>query len=178
MDRKLSDYLPSFVGEYREMKAIMDAEQPIFEEVWNDSENALADQFVLSATETGVERYEKILGIIPKGTYTLDERRFDVLARMNEQLPYTMTQLHNSLEALCGKDGYALKLETDAYKLTVKLALANENNKQAVEELLYKMLPANMVNVVLLFNTYSILSTVTHSQLAEHTHKEIREDIL
>lgn len=178
MDRKLIDYLPPFIQEYKEIKAIMGAEQGSIETVWTDAKNVLADQFVQSATENGIAQYEKILGITPKGTYTLDERRFNVLARMNEQLPYTMKQLHSSLTSLCGKDGYALKLDTDNYNLIVKLALSNENNVEAVESLLYKMIPANIVNNVMLFNTHSILSDFTYEQLSTYTHKGIREEIL
>ena len=178
MDRKLIDYLPSFVGEYKEIKAIMNAEQPVFEKVWEDTENVLADQFVSSATEKGIARYEKILGIVPKATYTLEERRFNILARMNEQLPYTMESLKVSLASLCGEDGYALKLNTDTYTLTVKLALSNENNIEAVSELLYKMLPANIVQLVAMFNTHAMLTGFTHEQLKQHTHEGVREEIL
>ena len=178
MDRKLIEYLPPFVQDYREIKAIMDAEQISAETAWTDAENVLADQFVVDATENGVSRYEKILGIIPKGTYTLDERKFNILARMNEQLPYTMKQLHSSLASLCGEDGYTLKLDANAYELMVKLALSNENNLEAVEQLLYKMLPANIVTKVGMFNTYLIVGGFTHEQLSAYTYKEVREEIL
>ena len=156
----------------------MDAEQFVFEKGWIDAENVFDDQFIQNATENGVKRWEKILGITPKGTYTLDERRFNVLARMNEQLPYTMKQLHSSLTSLCGEEGYSLKLNADAYELIIKLALANENNIEAVESLLYKMLPANIVKNVMMFNTYTILADFTHEQLAAYTHKGVREEIL
>lgn len=178
MDRLLIDYLPSFVQEYKEIKAIMDAEQVSVETAWNDAENVLADQFVQDATENGVKRYEKLLGITPKATYTLDERKFNILARMNEQLPYTMESLNKSLRSLCGEDGYFLKLETDSYEMTVKLALSNENNMEAVKELLYKMVPANIVQHVGMFNTHSILSSFTHEQLAVYTHQQLREEVL
>lgn len=178
LDRQLINYLPPFVQEYKEIKALMDAEQISVEVIWTDTENVFNDQFVQDATEEGVARYEKILGITPKGIYTLDDRKFNILARMNEQLPYTMNQLHNSLSTLCGEDGYTLKLDTDAYKLTVKLALSNEHNVEAVKELLYKMLPANLVQLVALFNTHTILNNYTHEQLAAYSHKEVREEIL
>ena len=156
----------------------MDAEQFVFEKGWTDAENVFDDQFIQNATENGVKRWEKILGITPKGTYTLDERKFNVLARMNEQLPYTMKQLHSSLTSLCGEEGYSLKLNADAYELTIKLALANENNIEAVEALLYKMLPANIMKNVGMFNTYLIVGGFTHEQLSSYTHKGVREEIL
>ena len=178
MDRQLIDYLPSFVAEHKEIKAIMDAEQVSVENAWIDTDNVLNDQFITSATEDGVSRYEKILGIIPKVTHTLEERKFNILARINEQLPYTMTQLHNSLTSLCGKNGYSLKLDADNYELIVKLALSNEKNVESVQTMLYKMLPANMVTVLNLFNVHFILADYTHKQLASYTHKQVREDVI
>lgn len=177
MDRKLIDYLPPFVQEYREIKAIMDAKQISAETAWADAENVLADQFVQDATVNGVSRYEKILKIMPKGTYTLDERKFNILARMNEQLPYTVKQLKASLGSLCGEDGYTLKIDNDNYALTVKLALGNENNAEAVSQLIRKMIPANIMYTVMLFNTHSILNMYTHEQLSAYTHKQVREAI-
>lgn len=156
----------------------MDAEQFVFEKGWTDAENVFDDQFIQNATENGVKRWENILGITPKGTYTLDERKFNVLARTNEQLPYTMKQLHSSLASLCGDDGYTLKLDADAYELTVKLALSNESNIEAVEALLYKMIPANIVNNVRMFNTYFIVGGFTYEQLSKYTYKDVREEIL
>ena len=177
MDRKLIDYLPPFVQEYREIKAIMDAEQISAETTWVDAENVLADQFVQDATENGVIRYERILKIVPKGNYTLDERKFNILARMNEQLPYSVKQLHSSLSSLCGEDGYTLKIDHNNYALTVKLALGNENNAEAVSQLLRKMIPANMMYNVMLFNTHTILNMYTHEQLSIYTQKQVREAI-
>lgn len=178
MDRQLIDYLPSYMQEYKEIKAIMDAEQFGVESTWSDTEDVFNNQFVQDATEKGIARYEKIFGITPKSIYTLEERKFNVLARMNEQLPYSMKQLHSALASLCGEDGYTLQLDADAYKLTVKLALGNDNNVEAVEQLLYKMLPANIVSVVAMFNTYLIVSAFTHDYLSTYTYKEVREAIL
>lgn len=178
MVRELIDYLPPFVQGYREIKIIMDAEQITAETTWTDAKKVLLDQFVQDATENGVSRYEKIMKIVPKGNSTLDERKFNILARMNEQLPFTLQQLHNSLTALCGKGGYALQLDTDAYIITIKLALFNENNIEAVEALLHKMLPANIKCIIKLFNTHGILKMHTHNQMGAYTHKEVREAVL
>ena len=172
------EYLPLFMREFGEIKAIMNTEQMNVENAWSDSNNVLNNQFVVDATEKGVARYEQILGIKPKANYTLDERKFNVLARMNEQLPYTMKQLHSSLTSLCDADGYTLKMDNDSYTLVVKLALENENNVQAVVELLDKMTPANIVKKVMLFNTHLILGDFTHEQLSAYTHKELREAMI
>lgn len=176
--RLLINYLPPYVQEYREMQQITGTEQPEIDNMWIACRNALADQFVLDATENGVKRWEKIVGIIPKDTETLDERKLNVLARLNLRLPYTLRTLTEMLNVLCGADGYTLKVDENNYLLIIKLALSNEHNFSAVENLIRRVVPANLITKVGMFNTHGILSDFTHGQLSAYTHTEIRKEIL
>lgn len=178
MERKLMDYLPLFVQKYSEIAEIMKVEQVDVEKTWSGAEDVMNDQFILDATENGVKRWESILNISPKATYTLDERKFNILACLNKQLPYTLESLRYALTVLCGNEGYTLKLSPDKYQLLVKLALSNENNIDAVKDLLDNMIPANLIRVVQLFNTHGIFETFTHGQLATYTHQSLKEEIL
>ena len=172
------EYLPLYMREFAEIKTIMDTEQVVIGNAWSHADNVLNDQFVVDATDEGLKRLESILGITPKANYTIDERRFHILTRLNEQLPYTMGTLNVALTSLCGPDGYTLKLDPNKYILVIKLALDNESNIEAVSALLEKMLPANIMKNVVLFNTHFTLSDFTHEQLAKYTHKELRGEIL
>ncbi len=178
MERKLIDYLPLFVQKYSEIEEIMKAEQVNIEKSWTSADDVMKDQFILDATENGVKRWESLLKISPKVTYTLDERKFNILACLNKQLPYTLESLRYALTVLCGEDGYTLKLSPDKYELVVKLALSNENNIDAVKDLLDNMIPANLIRVVQLFNTHGIITSFTHGQLAAYTHQDVKEEIL
>lgn len=178
-DRKLINYLPLFMQDYFEMQKITDAQQTEVDRLWLEIENGLADQFVMDATENGVKRWEHILGISPKDTDTLDERKFRILAKLNQELPYTLRKLQESLTNLCGVDGYAIELNAAQYHIQVKLALSNENNYQEVVDLLSKMIPANMTQFVqVMYNTHSIVSQFTHGELSVYTHDQIRRDTL
>lgn len=178
MDRKIIDYLPPYLTTYKEIRAIMDAEQPELELAWSYAEDALNNQFVQDSSLTGVLRMEAILGIVPKTTDTLEERKFRILVKLNEQLPYTLPVLEEQLKRTCGENGYRLILNADKYLLNVKLALSNENNYQDVSDMLRRVVPANMVISVQMFNTQEILSHYTHAQLAAYTHKQVREEVL
>lgn len=178
MDRKLIDYLPIFIQDYAEIKAIMEAEQTSGEKAWTDAENVMCDQFVADATEYGVKRRESLLGITPKATDTMEERKFNILVRMNEQLPYTLEMLKSILLSMCGENGYSVTLDHGQYLLSVKLSLSNEKNVEAVKKLLERMVPANMVTIVSLFNTHGILAGFTHEQLGVYTQKQVREETL
>ena len=178
MERKMLDYLPPFIQNYKEMAAIMNTEQPEFELAWKNAENTLDDQFVTTATINGIKRFEKIYNIVPKGTDTIDERRFVILSKMNERPPYTMAALESMLTALCGDGGYSLYMNNNDYMLTVKLALGNESNFAAVVDLLNRMLPANIARNVSVYNTYGVIEGLTHEQLSKYTHDEVRMNVL
>lgn len=178
MDRKLIDYLPPFIQEYKEIKAVMDTEQDVIEQVWSGAEDVLVDQFVQDATENGISRYEKILGITSKPTYTLEERRFDILTKINEQIPYTMESVEKALTSLCGEDGYTMQLDPNDYKLHVKLDLSNEKNFNAVCEMLDNIIPANIVRNVILYNTNAILASHTYGELSTYTYDGLRKELV
>lgn len=179
IDRLLIDYLPPYMQEYLEMQQVMNAEQPEFDLLWEACENALADQFIHDATEYGVKRWETMLNITPRDTDTLDERKFRILARLNQELPYTMTKLKEALTTLCGADGFTIDLQANLYHIEIKLAIGHHNNFQEVVDLLNKMIPANMTQYVkLMYNTHSMVSLYRHMDLAAYTHNQVRSEVL
>jgi hypothetical protein len=178
-NRLLINYLPPYMQEYMEMQSIMQAEQPEIDSLWSSVETALADQFILDATEYGVMRWESMLKISPKATETLDERKFRILARLNQELPYTLTKLKEMLTALCGADGFLIELEANKYHITIKLAVGNHNNYGEVEKILSGMIPANMTQYVqLMFNTHEMVGKYRHMDLATYTHEKVRNEVL
>lgn len=177
-ERYLIDYLPPFMRDFHEMKHIMATEQHEIDALWEASKKVLSDQFVSTATEDGISRHERILGIVPKGTRTLDDRRFAVLTRMNEQLPYTLPSLKHKLENLCGKDGYSVECDVKNFILKVRIALTARNNYDAVCEMLKKVVPANMViDVSLMYNQHKKFVSYTHEQLKAFTHYQLRNEV-
>lgn len=179
MRKKLQDYLPPILLKTYEFPLLCDTEQPEIDRLRDAADAVLDAQFISTAGETAIARYEKIFKITPMDTDTLDERRFRVLAKINAQLPFSVRRLRQQLATLCGADGYKLELDGGKYTLTVKVALTAKRNQQAVEELLADIVPANMVcTTSLLYNQHVDLTRFTHAQLALLTHFEIREEVL
>lgn len=179
MHKRLQDYLPEILLKTYEFPLLCDAEQPEIDRLHDAADAVLDAQFLSTAGEYAIQRYEKIFGVVPQDTDTLDERRFKVLTRINTQLPFSVRRLRQQLETLCGADGYKLELDGDRYTLTVKVALTAKRNQQAVEELLADIVPANMVcTTSLLYNQHADLTRFTHAQLAALTHFTIREEVL
>lgn len=175
-DRKLIDYLPNILKEIKEYQIIQnDSLQPEITLYWQAVNNALQDQFIASMTENGVKRWEKILNIIPKGNLTLDERKFTIYTKLNEQLPYTEETLNERLTNICGKNNYFLSINYDEYYIKVLLGLKARNNFNDVSELLKRIIPANMViECNIKYHQHSYLSKFTHKELSKHTHDGLR----
>ena len=163
---------------FQEIQQITKGEQPEFDDLWDACQDTLDDQFVLSATENGVKRWERIMGIIPKGTDTLDERKFRILSKMNQELPYTITKLKESLTTLCGQGNFYIDLQAENYHIEVRLALANKSNYNDVVDLLTKMIPANLTQwVQIMYNSHSVVGKFTHNELTSYTHEQLRNEV-
>lgn len=173
------DYLPDVLKTYREFKGITDGQQWLFNGLWTETDKAFADQYVETATERGISNWEAILKITPKGTDTLEARRFRVKTRLNEQLPFTLKSLRQQLENLCGVDGATADMAVGTYLLIVRIALVSKSNFNDVEEMLKRVLPENIVfDLDLKYNTHEVLSGFTHAELARYTHEQIRSEVL
>ena len=177
-NRKLIDYLPPFVQNFLEMRHIMSAEQPEVDTLWNSCEDVLNESFIMTASENGLKRWEFITGVTPKDTDTLDERRFRILTKMNQELPYTMTKLQEVLTVICGEGNFFIDLQPNNYHIEIKLALTNSNNYGEVVDVLKKMIPANLTqHVQIMYNSNKTFVEFTHAELAAYTHERLRNEV-
>lgn len=119
MGRKLINYLPEVLRNYREFQKTFEAEESELLKVQEELSKVLDDLFVEDATERGVKRWENILGIVPKPSENLEDRKFKILSKLVKKLPYTRRRLEQLLEVLCGENGYLLEIvegTTNIYK--------------------------------------------------------------
>lgn len=172
------EYLPAIFADVKEMIVHASAERPELEKLWNASDDAYNNQFLYSLTENGVERWEKIIGIVPLGTDTLEDRRFRIINRVNAQLPYTYRMMEAKLTQLCGKDGYVLSYTPETYTLKARVALTRKNQLSEVRQLLHEMAPINIIiDFDLQYRSHAMLSEYTHEFLANYTHTDLRENV-
>lgn len=175
----LLSYQSNIIQQIREFKVLSKVENPQHEYVWQAVEDAINDQFATTLTDNGCKRWESIMDIHKLDTDDLDFRRFRILSRLNEQLPYSYRMLELQLRTLCGDDGYTMTLRNNEYTLVVKIALASKNKYSDVNFTLRKYVPANIIiDVSLMYNTYEVLSQFTHEELANYTHNELREEVI
>lgn len=176
---KIQDYWIPELREIVEFKEIANTENVELENLWTRTDDVLNNQFILTTTKEGISRYEKMLGIVPFADDTLESRRFRVLARYNEQLPYTYRTLISRLNLLCGPNGYALTLKPNEYSLKVLIELTNKRMFDEIQILLKQIVPANLtIEVALRYNQHKQLKKFTHGELKQFTQLQLREEVL
>ena len=179
LDRKLIDYLPPVLQQTREMQAVMEGEQPAVAGLWDAWKTVLDALFVRYANEQGLARWERMLGIRPRGTDSMEVRRVAVLARLNEQLPFTERTLRLMLDGVCGPGGYTLEVIYREYRVFVRVHLWEKRAMDEAAALLGRVVPANMViDLGLRYNTHRMLRPRLHRMLRGTTHRALREEVL
>lgn len=140
----LVSYLPPFMAEYKEINEVLTAENPEFQAVWNAAEGVLYNEFISTADNYGISRFEKMMGLKPSEEDTLESRRARVMSKWLSKLPYTMKMLINKLFILCGGDDFKVSKSFDSYIIRVTTHLRLYSQIQELKELLEQMIPANM----------------------------------
>lgn len=174
----LLEYIPNQMLRITELEKIARVENIEIDGLNSKIDEILNNQFIHSATEIGINRWERILSLVVKKTDTVDERRFRILSLINQSLPYTYKGLLAQLKNI-GIEDVLIDLDTEKYVLTVKLRLDLKNKYEIVDTFLRNTVPANLIiNILQLFNSYSGLTRFTHNGLSSFTHKHIKEEVL
>lgn len=177
--KKVEEYWPPVLQEVEEFKEIAKIENTEFEKLEQSIDDLVDDQWIETATERGIARREKILKIAPFADDDLESRRFRVLARGNDKLPYSFKVLGNKLNQLCGEDGYVMTRNLGEHTLIVKIELVVKRMFDEVEKLVRKMAPSNLViTVEIRYNQHLTLTKFTHAQLSQYTHRVLREEVI
>ncbi|WP_053983798.1 putative phage tail protein [Niameybacter massiliensis] len=175
----IKDYWIEAIQNIKEFESIGVVEDGEIKKVNDELSNIINDQFIQTATEEGIARREKILNLIPFADDTLESRRFRVLSKWGDGLPYTYRSMIERLTQLCGEDGFSVQLNSNEYTMFVRVELTVKRMEDEARNLLRKMAPANLlITVELRYNQHKKLKRYTHRQLKEMRHREMREEVL
>lgn len=181
MDRNINliERLPPVLQNKMEYIEVCKTQNNEFVFLWNKINDTLKDQFLYELTLNGVRRWERIMKITPKASETLEDRRFRIINRYLNKLPYTMTSLKQILNTLCGENGYKIEYDNLTYTLIIRLELSVKHQLDEVIRSLKYIIPTNIVqDISLLYNQHLTVGKYTHAQLSAFRHKGIREEAL
>lgn len=144
MGRKLIRYLPYQVREFQEYQGITTGEQPEFELAWNRWQEVFDNQFIDTAGDYGLSRWEKMLHITPKATDTLESRRIRIKTRLNNFTPYTFRVFMRMMQYLADGEPFQVFLDPGSYLMRILLEWGANGKIEALEWLIEEILPSNI----------------------------------
>lgn len=172
------DY-PDHVLSIKEIAYIFAQEEKVGTKYEDAVQNVEDDIHITTARESGIARREKILGISPLDTDSLEDRRFRVRGQWYDVYPYTMPDLIHRLDMLLGKNGYTIALDYEEEVLTLLVELTRRRMLLTVMDLLEKIVPLNItMSIGLRYNQHYRLRGYTHGDMAAMTHYAIRAEEL
>lgn len=108
---------------------------------------------ILKSRESGIARREKILGIIPKTTDTLEERRLRVHLRWYNQEMYTEKSLQEKLDGALGAGNYEFTIYLEEKLIELKVSAGSETAYSSVKQLLEEVVPLDYLISVFMFSS-------------------------
>lgn len=146
-----------------------------------DAINGLnADLHIDTATEDGIARREKIYGIEPSDTATLEERRFVLRLRASDPREYTEKYLRKHLDDLVGAENYSLNIDYQSMTMALYISLDSKTKEAAVKKLVQSIVPLHVKLIIdLMWNTWDIVTSGrTWGDLSTGTWKRWKEESL
>lgn len=140
----------------------------------------LSNGNVDGADDYACSRWEKILGIEPPGTATLEDRRYAIYLKFFDARPYTWNNLSILLDEVLGSHNqYLIERDVTKKTLTVRLFLESLHQMDSVKDFLDQIVPADMILLIdQYFNRYSEIENTgkTYSDLESYTYEQLRID--
>ena len=145
MTTKINEYLPKVLQDIEEFKIINSNLDIELSNINALIKGIQTEAVVQTATEYGISKWEKILGIIPLDNESLEVRRFRINNILTSKLPYTIRWLQNKLTEIVGSEsGWTLNMNYQDYTITIILSGLDTNLMLEVQKQLRNAVPANM----------------------------------
>lgn len=139
-----SSYIPPVIKKNKEFQVLDVILSEYFEKIWDVYDREFLNQRIATADEEGIRYFEKLCGIIPKDTDTIEFRRAMVEVKWNERLPYNYEALINKLDAICGEDGFTAVLDFDKYELNLTTHIKDFDQMDRIENVIDTIVPCNL----------------------------------
>lgn len=167
-NRPLSSFVPLVYDGVVEMSEIIDAEEQCLDIARREMYSAFSNTFVLTADESGVIMFEKMLNIVanPRAE-DLEFRRQRIINRLSMSPPFTFRFLKQRLDEIIGVDAWKAYIDFNNYTLYVEASASNQSWYSEVEFTLGRIKPCNMVfiNVPYTAMNINISEQVSYNRL-------------
>lgn len=114
----LKDSLPQFVREMKEMAFLLDVNQDEIDRMEAFIEEMIK-QFWISSATYSIEDWEKEFGIEKNSTFTLGQRRAQILAKLNTRAPSTVRMIENLVVKVLGEQRVEVVEDYENYSFAI-----------------------------------------------------------
>lgn len=172
---------PDVVLNIKDVKAAIDAGDTVGEVLESYLDELDNNITIKDAKESGIAHRERMLGIKPLDTASLEDRRLEVLIRWYDNPMYTETVLRNKLDSVLGAGQYVLAVDIDNKTVSCLIELTRRLMIQSVNDLFEQMVPLDyLLDISLRYNQYHTIEEkrLTYAQMNAYTHKQLREEVV
>ena len=142
--KTLLEYLPPFLREYYEFKQLCksgDIEVSSIDKAvdWNFDSASISD-----CDATVLSKYERLLGIIPTSSQSIENRRNMVLLQWNTVASMTLSQFISKLQEYCGKDNIYVDTSREQFYQLVLWLNIHKVDVPIIKDFVDTWLPMNV----------------------------------
>lgn len=138
--------MPEHLMAMTEFRLLDEAVDDLMSDIDDEIEALHNDLLITTATERGIARREKILGLRPDPSDSLEVRRARVLFWWYNRMPYTRKVIESRIKALCGDGNYTMEVDSDNEILHVGIQLdLGWNVINTVKDLLDDLVMLNFI---------------------------------
>ena len=169
-------YIPNEMKQIKEYQELDKAVNPTFNSVKADMKSISDNHYMSTLDEHGCDRSEKIMNIEGNEHLSLEMRRLYIITKANNTLPYTIRNLERKIISLLGNKSFSMEMTYNEYRLKIILFVQNFDKIEYLKEHIEGMIPCNIIlDLIVIYNQYSMFTKYTYGELRTMTHKYMRE---
>ena len=168
---KLERYYPNVIANADEFRQLSVLENDEFKTIWQSNCKWFYNTFVYKADLQGIKRWEDMLNLTSKSTETLEDRRINILIKLNSMLPYTIRRLQQILDIRYGENN-AIATTTKKYELLIDFNDETELVASSMRAILRCIIPANLIFKIIISCNFeqNIYNKANINQYINSTH--------
>ena len=169
-------FMPSLYEGNNEMEGLYDTQKDLYEEVETDRQTLYNNLYIMTADLDAIKRYEKEYNIRADSSLTLEQRRQKIINELIFKPPFTRQRLKEILDMYYGAGNYAYAIYPDIFTVIIDIYLEDPALYASFNELMRKIIPANMTLLFAIPYMYLYLKrNYTYQTLAQHTYGELSQ---
>lgn len=142
--KTLLEYLPPFLREYYEFKQLCKSGNIEVSSIDKAVDWNFDSAFISDCDATVLSKYERLLGIIPTSSQSIENRRNKVLLQWNTVASMTLSQFISKLQEYCGKDNIYVDTSREQFYQLVLWLNIHKVDVPIIKDFVDTWLPMNV----------------------------------